>query len=143
MKKIKLKSGAMLEITPTSFKNAKGLLNAIANEFKKINIDIDKLDMKQELNSGVINSFKSIILEIITSENIENELNKCFETCLYNNYKINEDLFDDVKLGEDARADYYFICWEVARTNLLPFMKNLNFKSLIDLIPNKSINIPK
>jgi len=139
--KKRLKSGAELEITMSSFRDAKELFEVLAKELRNNEIDIKTLDLKQEIDGGVINSIKNIILDILTSKIIEQALNKCFSLALYNNKKINDDLFDN---DEKARSDYYIICWEVARYNLSPFFKGIDLSSFKDLLPNlTNTNIPK
>jgi hypothetical protein len=139
--KKRLKSGAELEITMASFRDAKELFECIAKELRNNEIDIKTLDLKKEIDGGLINSFKNIILDILTSKTIEEALNKCFCRALYNNKKINSDLFDtDTK----AREDYYIICWEVARYNLIPFLKGIDLSSLKNLLPESTkINTQK
>ncbi|NDK07871.1 hypothetical protein EOM39_01335 [Candidatus Gracilibacteria bacterium] len=130
--KKRLKSGAELEITMASFRDTKDLVDSIARELKKNDIDIKTLNLESEIDGGIINSLKNMFLGILVNEEIMRALNKCFEKALYNNKKITEDLFDN---DERARADYFVICWEVARYNLAPFLNGIDLSLIKGVFP--------
>lgn len=112
MKSIKLPSGAELRITPAPFKDARALVKAISDEGLMI-----KLKSKDEVE----NAIKDAFCVAVSSDKIQAALEKCLERCLYNGKKITEDLFEPV----EARADYYRVCFEVAKENVLPFARDL------------------
>jgi hypothetical protein len=81
------------------------------------------------LSKRVCLILKLAFLNLLISKDIKLCLEKLFTKCLYENQKINNDLFDN---NIKARGDYFVICWEVARYNLTPFLpKNLNFVSFL------------
>ncbi len=112
-KKIKLPSGAELEITMAPFAVAKALYQACADEMRTL-----KLDMQADVDG---NFWKDLFCAGVSSKKIEVALDKCLERCTYNSLKINGDTFEP----EDARQDYLTVCYEVTRENVHPFMKSL------------------
>jgi hypothetical protein len=143
--KKELKSGAFLEIQMSSHENCMDFITCLANELKKVDLKLD--DLKEGFNteiSDIFNPIKNLFLNLLTSKDIKNCLEKLFSKCLYNDKKINNDLFDnDIK----ARGDYFIICWEVARYNLSPFLPkniNLDFASFLkEWMTKTNISIQK
>jgi len=114
---IDLPSGAKLKVTPAPFKDAKALYQACLEELKGLN-----LDPKQEIDA---NFFKGLFCVGFSSQKIEAALYKCFQRCTYNGNRIVDDsIFEDV----DARDDYFMVCFEVAKANIMPFTKSLSAK---------------
>jgi len=112
----KLESGLTLRIQPASFAKAKQLFDAVSVEIKDQN-----MDATQEID---INFIKGVLLGLVSSPKVEAALWVCMENCLYKNERITVSTFEDM----DARADYLEICYEVAKENVYPFMKNLYAK---------------
>lgn len=122
-KKVTLASNAVLEISISDFKTVNALIKAMMKEAKNIKIDGGmELDIEKAIKEGQYNFVKDIVCSLVASDEIESLLFKCFERCMYNKKKINEDLFD---LDLDARGDYYEIAWEVGKFNVAPFTKGL------------------
>ena len=116
MKEIKLPSGAVLKIQLAPFSDAKALYQAVLEEIKLIEIS-----SKEDLTSV----FKNLACVGFSSKKIEQCLEVCFKKCLYNSgkgdLKIDKDTFEPI----ENRGDYLFVCVEVAKENILPFMKSL------------------
>jgi hypothetical protein len=116
MKTVIMPSGAELKITVAPFAESKALYQAVAEEGKGL-----KLDPKQEVD---VNFFKDLFCIGLASERIEKALQPCLRRVTYKGLKIDENTFEDV----DARQDYFQVCIEVAKENLLPFTKSLYAK---------------
>ena len=112
--KITLTSGAELDVALAPFKDAHDLQRAMAAELKEIKIASD-------MDITSVDFMKNIICSAISSDKIMNCLNVCMKRCTYNNLKITNDTFEP----EEARGDYLQCCVEVAKANLLPFLKGL------------------
>lgn len=110
---MKLPSGAELKVTLSEFMVSKALYQAIAEEAKSL-----KLDPKAEVD---VNLYKDLFCSALSSKRIEECLWECMKRATYNGVKITPDVFEP----EDARDDYIVVCMEVARINVLPFMKSL------------------
>lgn len=109
---MKLPSGAELKITLSDFETSKALYQAIADECKNI-----KMNPKDEVENLV----KDLACVALSSKKIEECLWKCMERATYNSVKITKETFEP----EQTRDDYLAVCMEVARVNVLPFMKSL------------------
>lgn len=117
MKEVSLPSGAVLKVTAAPFKDSKALYQACLEELKDLN-----LDPKQEIDA---NFFKGLFCVGFSSKKIESALYKCFERCTYNGSRIVDDsIFESV----EARDDYFTVCFEVAKENIMPFTKSLSVK---------------
>lgn len=116
MRKHKLLSGKELRIQPARFRQSKHLFDMIAQEIKSL-----RFDPKAEFD---INFVKDTALGLVASEKVEQAIIACMENCLYENQKVNVELFED----NEARQDYLEICFEIAKENALPFTKNLSSK---------------
>lgn len=129
MKEIDLPSGALLKITPASFSEAKALYQAVLEEIKGIEIS-----SKEDLTSV----FKNFACIAFSSKKIEQCLEVCFKRCLYNcgkgDFKIDKDTFEPI----ENRVDYMSVCVEVAKENLMPFMKSLyaEYQRFLTILPD-------
>ncbi len=112
-KKVTLPSGAELEIRLAPFADSKALYQAVLEEVKTMNLD-PKADVD-------VNLFKDLFCIGFSSKKIESALNKCFQQVTYNGMKISGDTWEPVS----ARDDYFKACIEVAKENILPFVKSL------------------
>ncbi len=112
MKDVKLPSGATLSVMPAPFADSKALYQAVLKETKAI-----PLSMQMEKASLL----KDLFCAGFSSKEIEACLWECFKRCLYNGVKIIPDTFEPV----EAREDYMKVCVEVAKENILPFVKSL------------------
>lgn len=113
-KKVGLPSGAELVITPAPFADAKALYQAVLEELKSL-----KLNPQDDVD---VNLLKDLICAGFGSKKIELALSKCFQRATYNGLKVTDDTWEPV----EARQDYLQACLEVAKENLLPFVKSLS-----------------
>lgn len=116
MEEIKLPSGAVLSVSLPDFETAKALYQAVAEEVRGL-----KVDANTEIDA---NFWKDLFLTFISSKKIEACLWKCMGQALYNGLKIDKDSFEK----EDARDDYFMVCYEVGKKSILPFSKSLYAK---------------
>lgn len=116
MREVKLPSGAILKVTPSPFPVSKALYQALLRECKPMAI-----------SSGMemASLFKDIFCIGFSSPEIEACVWECFKRCTYNagkgEFKIDADTFEPV----ERRDDYIKVCVEVAKENVLPFLKSL------------------
>lgn len=124
MKEIELPSGAKLQITLAPFDEAKTLLKAVLEEAKTL-----KVDGQAEIDIMIL---KDLFCYGFSSDRIEQSLLACMKRCLYNKLKIDKDTFEP----EEARQDYFIVCFEVAKANLEPFTKALlpKFSQVAEMI---------
>lgn len=114
MSKIKLPSGAELEIQLSPFSDASALNKAVAKELKAL-----KIDGELELNDP--NFIKDLVCSAIASEEIMACTWQCFRRCTYNGNKITVETFEP----SEARGDFYIVCKEVLTANIGPFFQSL------------------
>lgn len=100
-------------ITLSPFPVSKSLYQAILDEARVLH-----LDPKAQVD---VNLFKDILCIGLSSKKIEERISECMKRATYNGLKITEDTFEPVA----ARDDYLTVCFEVAKENVLPFMKSL------------------
>lgn len=110
---MKLPSGAELVITVAPFIDSRALYQSILKEMKHL-----KMEAKTELNTNFV---KDIFCSLLSSKEVEVALDTCMKRCTYKGLKIDDDTFESI----DARGDYLLVCVEVAKENILPFMKSL------------------
>lgn len=129
MDDITLPSGAKLKITVAPFGDAHALLKAILKAVKGLNLSPESLgvDMSLEGLRTAPPSFLSQIIEkvlsIATSDEVEQALFKCCERSVYQGVRVTREIFDDPKIGTQAREDYYQIAFKVIEANCKPFFK--------------------
>lgn len=111
---VKLPSGAELRITLAPFADSKALYQAVLEELKSL-----KLNEEDDIGANLI---KDLFCVGFSSKKIESALNKCFERVTYNDLKISSDTWEPI----EARDDYMKACMEVAKENILPFVKSLS-----------------
>ena len=112
----KLASGAVLNVTMSSFDDADALQTALLNAAKgmKLNADIESQDVSDMLGP---------ILNAATSKEVKAAMFKCFERVTYNGQRMGKELLDDPEIGERVREDLYEIQINVAKVNCGPFIK--------------------
>lgn len=117
MKEVQLPSGAILKITVAPFKDSKALYQAVVEELKAI-----KIDATVEMNPAInITFYRDLLCTLLPSKKIEAALWECMKRSLYNDNRMSEATFEPV----ETRDDYLYACFEVAKENILPFMKSL------------------
>ena len=94
-----LKSGAKLTVSMSEF----GIGNRIRKAFRRIG------------KAGG---------DLLTDEEMEELIFAAGEKAIYEGRKVNRALFDDAKLGTQARGDYDEIFKEILEVNLAPFFPN-------------------
>lgn len=123
LKKITLPTGSVLEMNIAPFADSKALYQAVAEEMMKVQLDPDR---------KVESALKDLICLGLSSQKIEMRINKCMERALYNGVKIDSQTFEP----EKARDDYFMVCFEVAKVNVMPFMKSLyaQYKPILETL---------
>lgn len=128
MREVKLPSGAVLKITPAPFADAKALYQALLKEAQGVEIH-SKMEMT--------NLYKELFCRGFSSPEVEKCLWKCLERCTYNggngDLRVSNDTFEPVS----ARDDYMSVCMEVAKENVLPFVKSLyaEYQRILAMMP--------
>ena len=112
-KEVTLQSGAKLNITLSPFHVAKNLYSAVLEELKELKVESDT-DID-------VNLIKNVFCFGFSSKKIELALNECMKRATYEGLKISDQTWEPI----EARVDYLECCYEVAKENLLPFMKSL------------------
>lgn len=131
MRDVKLPSGATLKVAPSPFAVSKALYQAVLRELKSVTVN-SKSDMAE--------LYKSIFCTGFASAEIEACLWECFKRCTYNDgrggadLKIDQDTFEPL----ERRDDYMVVCTEVAKDNILPFVKSLfaGYKEFLSMTAN-------
>jgi hypothetical protein len=121
-------SGAKLGITMSDFETAHALRKAVIKLTETL-----QAKTKEEAET-------ELSLKIMTSEEVEKSLFKCFGRCVYEGFKLNKGLFDDPNLGEQLRGDYDEICSQVIKVNCGPFTKA---SSISEKKPETLTNTPQ
>ena len=107
-----LKSGAKLHITTANFEEAVALVEAV----KQVTLGVDpSLDIDSVVLSNPI---------------VRKTLYACFPWVLYDIHKLSPQLFDDPRIGEQARGDYFEICSKIVDVNCRPFFLMISSKSI-------------
>lgn len=113
-REIKLESGAILKVAPSSFAASKALYQAVMKELKDSD---DRSNVRMLIKDFICISFSSPL--------IESCLKECFKRCTLDSglgdMKIDDSTFEPV----ERRNDYVRVCVEVAKENISPFMNSL------------------
>lgn len=129
LREVKLPSGAVLRINVSPFSVSKNLYQALLRGLKSI-----PLKGKNELPDVI----KDCLCTGFSSPEIEACLRECFGRCTYNagngDLKIDDQTFEPV----ERREDYMRVCVEVAKDNVLPFVKSLyaDFQQALSMLEN-------
>lgn len=111
-----LKSGSQLQITTAPFEDAVSLVEAV----RKATVGVDpSLDLTT----------------VLTSPEVRKALYPCFRLALYDMAVVSAALFDDPKLGERARGDYFEICTRIMEVNTNPFFLRTSSASTVPVSP--------
>ena len=126
-----LASGAKLHVSTASFEDANALVKALTRCAKGLAISDDPL----KADIGVL---KDVLVEAISSDEVERALFKCMERVSYKDIKVSKALFDDPTIGDHAREDYFEICWKTVEANCGPFFVKAfsAFKVRMASVPN-------
>lgn len=133
-------------INVAPFKDVVALKNELLKEFIKYPLGLKLKDiygqskgqikdiLNKELDFTELFDFiKNVIISCDTSSILYDKIFNCLRYCTYKTaYKIDENLFDELK---EARDDYYEIIFTCIKENLRPFFKSLisELKTVINL----------
>lgn len=98
-----LKSLAKLQVTSAPFEDAVALMEAVKRS-------VNGLDPSLQIDNVVL-----------ANPEVRKALYPCFRLALYELVRVGPELFDDPKLGERARGDYFEICSRLIEVNVKPF----------------------
>lgn len=112
MKEVTLPSGKILSIQLAPFEDSRELQSAVLDELKGVEVNV---------SGQMENLAKNLFCSAFSSKRVEKALHKCMERALYDGIKISRDTWEPA----EARGDYMQACVEVAKENLLPFVKSL------------------
>ena len=111
---IKLPTGAQLTVTESSFQDVDALMSALSDAGIGVPLANDLMGMD-------VTVLKDALLKAYKSDALKNAIFKCGERAMYENVKVTRALFDDPKLKDQARADYFLILWHIVEVNCAPF----------------------
>ena len=109
-----LPSGAKLNITYAPFKDARALHQSLLLAVKGI-------PLSEKIFETDITSFKDAAIMVASSPEVERNVWECAKRATYNGIRVQPELFDDAAMGQQAREDFYQICWRVIEVNCKPF----------------------
>lgn len=127
-----LDSGAKLHVTVAPFQDAKALSKALIKSVGGVPLSDNLMNMDMSV-------FKDILVNAATSDEVESALVRCMERATYNGIKVNNGLFDDPTMGDNARKDYFLICTKIVEVNCLPFFEQALSKLKTSLTKNTNI----
>jgi hypothetical protein len=110
----KLPSGANLVVSESSYQDANALLKALTRCAKGI-------PLPKNLMEADVTMLKDMLVEAVVSEEVDAALFKCAERAVYESVRVDKTIFDDPKLREKARSDYFLILWHIVEVNCGPF----------------------
>jgi len=130
-KEFTLPSGAKFFVTMAPFEDACVLRDAVIKEVRGQGITIPQRALEKDIESWkedteLMSIFLDKIMAVAASREVKDAIFRCFERCKYNEVKVSKDLFNDPKLEEQAREDYYPMCMRVMEVNLKPFFKKVS-----------------
>lgn len=112
-----------VKINIAAFKDTMRLKRQAVKCLSESNITDSAKGLKDIGTTTVIDKLLNILINADMSEEFEDAVFACLSTCIYDDkYKINPQLFDDIK---EAREDYYEIVSKCIEENLRPFFKSL------------------
>lgn len=112
----KLSSGASLVVSQAPFVDAMALQKALLASVKGLPLSADIMKMD-------VSVLKDGVIAAATSPEVEKALFQCAARATYENIVVSADLFDDPKIGTQARKDFYDIAWKIIEVNCGPFFK--------------------
>ena len=129
MVSFKAPSGASVEVTLSDYSTSFDLMKAVLKAARKGGIgsklpeDVQLSDLAKIANSDIssLGGMADIVVDVITSEEVESLIFKCMERCIYDGEKVSRTTFEK----EERRADFLFVAYEVGKINLHPFLSHL------------------
>ena len=131
---LSLPSGAKHHITLAPFQDA----NALTKALLKTTVGLRLAENPLEMDLGVL---KDVLVAAATSDEVEALMFKCLERSTYEGTKVTRELFDDIKMGEQARGDYYAMCANIIKVDCQPFFEKA--LSMLKLLLKKKGDSPK
>lgn len=113
-----LSSGGKLAITRAPFPDSMALHKALLRSGSGLPAGVELMQMD-------VSALRDVLINAATSDEVERALFKCFERCTYESVRITPQIFDDPKIGTQAREDYYEAASEVVKVNCGPFVKRI------------------
>lgn len=109
MPEFKLKSGNTLVVSMAAFEDGNALRKSVLRIMTK---------------SGMQGfEDESAVQQLLCDDDVERNVFICAKAATYAGAKVDPALFDDPKLKEDARGDYFEIVSRVMGVNLNPFFR--------------------
>ncbi len=127
-------SGAKVDITisdySTSFDLMKSVLRAVRQGgiSDKISGSFQGLDLEaiKTKDLGSLGGLFDLVVDVITSSEVENLIFKCMERCTYDDGKGIAKITRSTFEPESRRGDFIFVAFEVGRINIRPFLSQLD-----------------
>jgi len=91
----------------------------------KLTVSVSPFEIGNEMRKQFRVAAKSNI-DILTDDKMEDLFFLAAQKAIYDGAKVNKALFDDPKLGEQARGDYDEIFEKVLEVNLTPFFSKIS-----------------
>lgn len=132
----KLPSGAALYVGVAPWEDIKALHDAVIEELRgkglgTLDFSVLKAAYENRDPNG-LNHLMDKLMGVIASKQIENAIFKCGEKALYrpdgteaSSVQVSRALFNDPKIMDKVRGDYYAIAMKIGMVNLRPFIKAL------------------
>lgn len=111
----------MLQITTAPFEIAVGVVEAVKKATEGMSLELDAGDAA------------------LSDPLVRKALYGAFPFTLWGIYPVGDALFNDPKLGDKARSDYFEICSRVMEVNMKPFFLNISSESS-DSKPQTSVS---
>lgn len=106
-----LKSGAKLHVTTAPFEQSVSLVEVV----KKAAVGLSK-----DMDIGNL---------ALSSPEVRKALYEVFPWATYDSFKLYPGLFDEPKIGDKARGDYFEICARLIEVNARPFFLTISSTS--------------
>jgi len=124
--KIKLPSGAVLDVTLMPFETAWEVCQLVTKEIEKLSIDpnvmnIFSRDEKTDVSFAELFDLKGPICGILSNPMLVAAAKVCFARCTYNDIRIDKNTFEKV----ECRGDFIPVVYFVLKENLSPFFGSL------------------
>lgn len=116
--KFTLPTGAVLEVSVSSFSDASQLRKQLLAATRGVPLPSDLLNED-------VTALKDLVVNAACSDAVEEAFFRCADKALYNGVRVSRELFDDPKIMEQARRDYYAIMLRVIEVNCEPFFEQL------------------
>ena len=108
-------SGATHHVSSASFAEAMALVKGLLKSLGGVKIG-DNI-----LKDTDVTAIKDALVNAATSEEVESAVMKCLARSTYNGIRITPALFDEPKIADQIRQDYYVLAQNVVKVNAFPF----------------------